>query len=291
MADPVVKNQVRELLSPFKEANDWENGLAKLQEVDPESASKLVRNDWYRLHRALTIAMQTKDSTESPPSPAEKDDLTKLRDSLDMRCFFLSAPREELFRRIDRRCEAMLQSGLLEETTEQLLDGTLLPSSAAGRAIGYRQTIEYLTRKKWRYQAPSPLSQFVKGFATQSRQYAAKQTRWFRTEQNFEWVPVDWELPEAAERTLIEHIQCDREEFDRALAAPCQAELREQDRNDKSTETYVPHLPNTIDKRAACDDLLARADNCREQLQDYLQKLRDIDAELAERYPYTRSRA
>lgn len=290
MADPVVKDQVRELLAPFKAAADWENGVAKLQEVDPESATQLVRNDWYRLNRYLTIAMQTKNSTVSPPSPAE-DDLTKLRNSLDMRCFFLTAPREQLFRRIDRRCEAMLQSGLLEETTEQLLDGSLLPSSSAGRAIGYRQAIEYLTKKKWRYALPTGLTKFVKDFATQSRQYAAKQTRWFRTERKFEWVPVDWDLPEAAERKLIEHIQCDREEFDRALGAPCQAELREQDRNDKSTETYLPRLPKTIDRRAARDELLERADMCRQRLEEYLPNLRAIDAELAERYPYTRSQA
>lgn len=40
----------------------------------------------------------------------------------------------------------MLRSGLMEETAQLLSQGLLDPASPPGRAIGYRQTIEYLRR-------------------------------------------------------------------------------------------------------------------------------------------------
>ena len=121
--------------------------MAQLATLDSERASQLSRNDWYRLHRALVVALQTRsESPAAAPPPAALDGIDTLRASLDMRCFFLAAPREPLCRRIDARCEVMLREGLLEEVTGLLLQRRLLPSSPAGRAIGYRQTLDYLLR-------------------------------------------------------------------------------------------------------------------------------------------------
>jgi tRNA A37 N6-isopentenylltransferase MiaA len=38
----------------------------------------------------------------------------------------------------------MVRAGLLEETAQLLAEGVLVPGSPPGRAIGYRQTIDYL---------------------------------------------------------------------------------------------------------------------------------------------------
>lgn len=40
----------------------------------------------------------------------------------------------------------MVQSGLLQETADLLVQNILDPESPPGRAIGYRQTIDYLCR-------------------------------------------------------------------------------------------------------------------------------------------------
>ena len=122
-ADPVVEEQVRLTLQPFEAANDWPGGLAKLEGLDPARASKLTKNDWYRLGRSMTIAMQTERPVGAADKSEDTDGLDALREALDMRCFFVCAPREPLCRRIDERCEAMLQKGLLEETSDNLLAG------------------------------------------------------------------------------------------------------------------------------------------------------------------------
>jgi len=41
----------------------------------------------------------------------------------------------------------MVEKGLLEETASLLSAGVLDPSSPPGRAIGYRQAIEYLSKE------------------------------------------------------------------------------------------------------------------------------------------------
>ena len=288
-AEPAVVERVRALLAPHEAASDWSGGLEHLINVDPSRAAQLSKNDWYRLHRALTVALQTEQPVGSLATPADPDGLDALRDALDMRCFFLSAPREPLCRRIDERCEAMLTGGLLEETNEQLLTGSLLPSSPAGRAIGYRQTLTYLTRPDWKPSDAHAFSEYVRDFTAASRRYAGQQVKWFRSEARFEWVASDWDAPERAEKTLLERVQCERADFDAGLVAPAQSELRALEPNlDKLMKTYMPRLPSTIDDAKALGEMLARADACREKLQPTLPALLEKDGELAERFPYHR---
>jgi tRNA dimethylallyltransferase len=65
---------------------------------------------------------------------------------LDLRCFFICEEREQLYRTIDQRCDDMLQAGLFGEVAELLLKDQLTTDSMGAKAIGYRQTIEYLLR-------------------------------------------------------------------------------------------------------------------------------------------------
>jgi hypothetical protein len=67
-----------------------------------------------------------------------------------IRCFFLSEERDELYHYIDTRCEAMLKAGLFEEVTQLLIQNYMSPDSVAARAIGYRQTIDYLCMEPWK---------------------------------------------------------------------------------------------------------------------------------------------
>ena len=114
------------------------------------------------------------------------------------------------------------QHALLYAIADLVFDvDSLLPSSPAGRAIGYRQTLAYLTRQGWERGDDSALKEFVRDFAAVgchharrahlanfvprlpilssrgatwqvSRQYAGQQTKWFRSEPSFEWVAADW---------------------------------------------------------------------------------------------------
>ena len=285
-SDPVIADRVRVELEPLEAAADWEAGLAKLQALDPKRALKLSRNDWYRLQRAICVALQTESTASELPRPDDPDGLDALRESLDMRCFFLCAPRIPLCKRIDERCDIMLGKGLLEETTDALLGGRLLPSSPAGRAIGYRQALAYLTRTNPTKSDRTAYREFVQGFAAVSRRYAGEQTKWFRKEPSFEWVAAEWDKPSLVEEAVSARVLCPRDEFDAGLAAPLQAELRRPDpKLDKAMKAYAPNLPS-LESEEAMGALIGRADACRAKLEPRLDELLAADLVMSERFPW-----
>jgi tRNA dimethylallyltransferase len=286
-ADSELDGKVHDLLAPLEARSDWPAGLDHLRRLDPSRAAQLSRNDWYRLHRALVVAMQTETTREEASAPADPDGLDALRSSLDMRCFFLCAPREPLCRRIDQRCETMLRAGLLEETTEQLLRGTLLPSSPAGRAIGYRQALAYLTRAHWDRADAAALKDFVHTFTAASRRYAAQQVKWFRNEPSFEWVAADWDAPERNDEVVAKRVLCERHEFESGLHDARQAELRAlEPQLDKAMKLYVPMLDSTLKEPDALNALIQRADACRDRIEPRLVELLAADEVLGRRFPW-----
>ena len=176
-ADPEIVERVRSLLAPLETSGDWAGGLDQLAALDAARAAQLSRNDWYRLHRALVVAMQGGSAPPAEAPSAELLALDALRSSLDMRCVFLSGPRVPLCERIDARCGQMLAEGLLEEVTEELVHQRLLPSCPAGRSIGYRQALDYLMREPCAAADEAALKDFVEGFTSASRRYAAHGSR------------------------------------------------------------------------------------------------------------------
>jgi tRNA dimethylallyltransferase len=67
-----------------------------------------VPNNYYRMLRVLEIVV----ATGRPRSKLNLD--TKAPLDYDIRCFYLDRPRISLYRRIDLRCEQMLQGGMLQ---------------------------------------------------------------------------------------------------------------------------------------------------------------------------------
>lgn len=124
----------------------------------------------------------------------------------------------------------------------QLEQLKLLPSSPAGRAIGYRQTMEYLMRSEWRRGDVGALKEYIQGFAAVSRRYAQQQTKWFRSEQAFEWLPVDWEHPTRTVEIVAARIALDRDDYAKGLQSAEQArQLSALAHVNRSTPDHLPH--------------------------------------------------
>ncbi len=87
--------------------------------------------------------------------------------------FLLSWSREELVRRIALRTEEMLRSGWIEEARIMLAKG-LLKTPTARQAIGYADIGDFL-------QGRFSHSALVERIAIATRQYARRQTTWFRS--------------------------------------------------------------------------------------------------------------
>lgn len=171
--DPVVLEKVEDELSSLE---TWKEKLAVLESVDPDYAASLSGNDLYRLKRALCVYRQT----GNPLSSFSK----KFPQQYDWRCFYLTADREALNRRIDVRCETMIHRGLVKETDELVSSGLLLKESSPGRSIGYQETIQFLESNR----TIEDFRAYLKKFQAITRQYSRKQETWFAKMSEFKWI-------------------------------------------------------------------------------------------------------
>lgn len=153
----------------------------RLKMQDPVYANTLTNNDKQKIIRALEIITLTGD-------PVSRLSWKERNVSLnyDFRCWFIHRNREELYRRVEERCDKMIENGLLNEINELEKNG-LRNNHSASQAIGYRQGLEYLaspqTEKDYNY--------FIEKFKQASRNYVKKQFTWFRREPLFRWLDLD----------------------------------------------------------------------------------------------------
>ncbi|KAL3778459.1 hypothetical protein HJC23_004399 [Cyclotella cryptica] len=141
----------------------------------------------------------------------------------DVRCFFLCPDDRMLhFHAVDKRCEEMLCRGLLRETADLFLSGGLPEDSQVTRAIGYRQSLDYLLRKDAKMNDHDTFLTFVDNFATATRQYAKKQMQWFRRDREFAFIPIKIECNKEdrvkdAAKLIADMCQLSRNDFDAQL--------------------------------------------------------------------------
>ena len=164
-----------------------------------KTAASLHENDWYRMTRAYEIALETgRDASDFEASRPET--------RFDFRCFFMSAPRVELYRKIDARVEGMMVDGIVDEAA-WLLDSGLAPGeNIPARSIGYRQAMEFLAdaRAGKRVVDETSVLGLVNEIQMLNRAYAKRQFTWFRGEERYTWVDASGDSDDVARRVLRE---------------------------------------------------------------------------------------
>ena len=208
----------------------WEAAVAyasSLGKPFKTRVDKLCGKDWYRLRRILEVSYTvgaekaTEEQLEAVYS-GERFGALGTR-GYDVRCFFLCPDdRMKHAEIIDRRCEDMLRRGLLNETASLSVAGELPDAGQPARAIGYRQTLEYLRRSDAKSQDSDALNAFIDEFTTATRRYAKKQMGWFRKDGDFMFIPVSisklsQERVEEATNHILNMCQLSREEFEEEL--------------------------------------------------------------------------
>lgn len=165
----------------------------KLQKLDPLYAASITYGDKHKIVRALEIITLTKEPVSNLTWKTRS-----VPDDYDYRCWFVHRPREHLYKRIDKRCEKMIENGLIEEVERLKNDLALNPS--ASQAIGYKQTLDYLKTQR----TETDFKHFIETFKTASRHYAKKQFTWFRSEPIFKWLNIDLHDFETAAEIIVQ---------------------------------------------------------------------------------------
>lgn len=175
---PSVK-EVRKTLQEEMDSKGPDILHERLKQFDPEYAKTITPNDRHKIIRALEIISVTRQRVSNFLPAFHHEDFV----ACDFRCWFLYLPNEVLYDRIEKRCEEMLERGLVEEVKSLIPEG-LPENHTACQAIGYKQCLEYLKTPQTEvdYQA------FVKAFKQASRRYAKRQYTWFRKQPLFRWL-------------------------------------------------------------------------------------------------------
>lgn len=179
------KSEVRERLCRDAEELGAHALHERLREVDPESAEKIHENNLRRVIRALEIFETTgkkKSEIDLIPTPARYDFLAFELRRTDM---------AERYERIEKRCDAMIAEGLLDETERLLSMGIFDKNPTAAQAIGYKEMLGCV-------RGEMTLPEARERLCIATRQYAKRQVTWFSAKNYIETVAL---TPESADPT------------------------------------------------------------------------------------------
>lgn len=160
----------------------------RLARCDPQAASRIHPNDTYRVIRALEVF----EATGRPVSAWRE--AHRFSDApFDALKFALYTEREELYRRIDQRVDAMIREGLVDEV-RRLLEMGYPQSLRPMQALGYRHVLAYLS-------GTTDWQSAVRSLKRDTRRYAKRQLTWLRSDPEMIWIRPEQEA-EIGDRIL-----------------------------------------------------------------------------------------
>jgi tRNA dimethylallyltransferase len=147
----------------------------RLSQHDPEMAKNIHPNDTYRIIRAIEIF----EITGKPLSEHHQEH------KFEERCFHslkigLFMERQRLYGRINRRVDAMMAEGLVEEV-KHLLEMGYSSDLKPLQSIGYRHVTDFLKGNlSW--------EETIRTLKRDTRRYAKRQITWFKADPEIVWL-------------------------------------------------------------------------------------------------------
>lgn len=146
-----------------------------LKSIDPKSSGKIHENNRKRVLRAIAIYRST---GETKSSLIDKQSHSLIYDDVIM--VGIDCNRDVLYERINSRVDGMIENGLFQEV-EALIKkyGT---NQRAFDAIGYKESISYLTKQCSKEEA-------ILEIKKHTRNYAKRQMTFFKNKFEMNWFP------------------------------------------------------------------------------------------------------
>lgn len=167
---PDIDSKVREDLM----VEIQEKGLSYLQEElkknDPEYYSQVDYNNPQRVMRALEIFRGT-----GKPYSSFRKNLVEKRNFTSVK-IGLTASRDLIYDRINKRVDLMMEKGLIEE----VISLQSYRHKNALQTVGYKELFDYLDGN-------SSLEFAVNEIKKNSRRYAKRQLTWYRRDESVNW--------------------------------------------------------------------------------------------------------
>ena len=156
-----------------------ENGPGILHEMlaerDPAAADRIHPNNTRKIVRALEILESGGSLKDISRDPERTKDYRVVLTGL-------TRERRELYDRIDRRVDLLMEAGL-ENEVRSLLDMGLTLDDISMKGIGYKEIIGYLNGEY-------PLDEAVRLIKRNTRRFAKRQMTWFRRYKEMKWFDI-----------------------------------------------------------------------------------------------------
>ena len=146
-----------------------------LEEIDPDAAQHISKNDHKRLVRALEYNHQTGGQI------SRHNEANRTREPVYDHCFFvLTDERSRIYEKIDSRVDKMIELGLVDEV-RSLMDKGLGRYNISMQGLGYKEIIDHL-------EGNTTLEEAIYRIKRDSRHFAKRQLTWFRRERDVIWL-------------------------------------------------------------------------------------------------------
>ncbi len=185
---PAISLEIRDGMKRRLEAMGRDAFFDEFARRDPASASKLRVSDTQRVLRAAAVL----EATGRPLVEWQERSGRPVLAGLIVARLVLAPPREVLSERIDRRFEAMVRQGAVEEARLLL---SLDPTLPAAKALGLPQLQGYL-------KGQATLESAVGEAQLATKRYVKRQMTWLRNRMK-EWTWLD----EPSSRNIITSIK------------------------------------------------------------------------------------
>jgi tRNA dimethylallyltransferase len=190
---PAANIGLRAAIDAEAKARGWGDLHRELASVDPAAAQKIHPNDPQRIQRALEVYRGTGETLSSLQG-ARTPILGAVR---VLELAIAPTERSSLHQRIEKRFDAMLQSGFLEEVKALYSRGDLTATHASMRAVGYRQLWRHLAGE-WSLQEARLRA------VVATRQLAKRQLTWLKARPNAQWLEASATLASARVQAWID---------------------------------------------------------------------------------------
>jgi tRNA dimethylallyltransferase len=196
--EPALDRSLKDRVKRYLDSLSREELLRWLRSLDHATAQRLeFEGGRHRLARAIEVALLTGrplsawHAEQDPPEP------------LQLLTFFLDLPREDLYGRINRRVDQMIDAGLVAEV-RALIDAGYDEHAPAMNATGYIELISHIRGER-------TLASAIEEIKNRSRAYARRQLTWFRHQLSPSTIELDATRPlEEMTDEVVERFQSAR---------------------------------------------------------------------------------
>lgn len=187
-AIPATDDSLRQQLMERLENEGLESLRFELKRLDPQIFNSIDIKNPQRVLRALEVCL-----TSGQPYSELRTNFSKTR-NFNIIKVGINIPRDQLYNRINRRVDVMMEQGL-EDEARQLYPHRHLN---ALKTVGYKELFDYFDGK-------ITLAQAIELIKRDSRRYAKRQLSWFARYNDIAWfTPTDTDkIIEYIEKQLI----------------------------------------------------------------------------------------